>query len=141
MDVERTKALIELTGNLKFTFHRAFDWVLDPLSTMKKLETLGVDYILSSGQQNSALQGFGLLKELNEKTTTCSIMPGGGINADNVERFNQNGFEAVHLSGAKYINRLDVDPAVSMNSPSFLSDQGIFVSNVDAIKNVLKEVK
>ena len=53
LDVERTKALIDLSGNLKFTFHRAFDWVLDPLSTMKQLETLGVDYILSSGQQNS----------------------------------------------------------------------------------------
>lgn len=141
LDVERTKALIDLSGDLKFTFHRAFDWVLDPLSTMKKLETLGVDYILSSGQQISALQGFGLLKELNEKKTTCSIMPGGGINAVNVKRFGLNGFEAVHLSGAKYRKRLDVEPAVSMNSPSLLSDQGIFVSNVAAIKNVLKEVK
>lgn len=141
LDVERTKALIDLSGDLKFTFHRAFDWVLDPLSTMKKLETLGVDYILSSGQQISALQGFGLLKELNEKKTTCSIMPGGGINAVNVKRFGLNGFEAVHLSGAKYRKRLDVEPAVSMNSPSLLSDQGVFVSNVAAIKNVLKEVK
>ena len=141
LDVERTKALIDLSGNLKFTFHRAFDWVLDPLSTMKQLETLGVDYILSSGQQNSALQGFGLLKDLNEKTTRCSIMPGGGINADNVEGFKNNVFEAVHLSGTKFIKRLNVNPTVSMNSPTFLSDQGIFVSNVDAIKNVLKEVK
>ena len=141
LDVERTKALIDLSGDLKFTFHRAFDWVLDPLATMKKLETLGVDYILSSGQQNSAFQGIGLLKELNEKSTTCAIMPGGGIHADNVKRFKQDGFGAVHLSGAKYNERLDVRPKVSMNSPSFLSDQGVFVSNVDAIKNVLKEVK
>ncbi len=118
LDVERTKALIDLSGNLKFTFHRAFDWVLDPLSTMKQLETLGVDYILSSGQQNSALQGFGLLKDLNEKTTTCSIMPGGGINADNVEGFKNNEFEAVHLSGTKFIKRLNVNPTVSMNSPT-----------------------
>jgi copper homeostasis protein len=141
LDVERTKALIDLSGDLKFTFHRAFDWVLDPLSTMKKLETLGVDYILSSGQQNSALQGFGLLKELNDNATTCSIMPGGGINADIVKRFKNNGFKAVHLSGAKYMKRLEINPSISMNSPSFLSDQGIFVSNVDAIENVLKEVK
>lgn len=141
LDVERTKALIDLSGDLKFTFHRAFDWVLDPFSTMKNLETLGVDYILSSGQQNSALQGFGLLKELNLKTTTCSMMPGGGINADNVKHFSHDGFKAVHLSGTKYMKRLDVKPAVSMNSPSFLSDQGVFVSNVAAIKNVLKEVK
>ncbi len=68
-------------------------------------------------------------------------MPGGGINADNVKGFKHNGFEAVHLSGTEFIKRLDVNPTVSMNSPSFLSDQGIFVSNVDAIKKVLKEVK
>ncbi len=69
------------------------------------------------------------------------LCPGGGIHADNVKRFKQDGFGAVHLSGAKYNERLDVRPTVSMNSPSFLSDQGVFVSNVDAIKNVLKEVK
>ena len=68
-------------------------------------------------------------------------MPGGGINADNVEGFKNNEFEAVHLSGTKFIKRLNVNPTVSMNSPTILSDQGIFVSNVDAIKNVLKEVK
>jgi len=141
LDVERTKALIDLSGNLKFTFHRAFDWVLDPLSTMKKLETLGVDYILSSGQQNSALQGIGLLKALHKKTTSCSIMPGAGINADNARDFKNSGFEAVHLSGSEFIQRLEVNPKVSMNSPSFLSDQGVFVSNVKAIKNVIKEVK
>ncbi|MBT8299801.1 MAG: copper homeostasis protein CutC [Maribacter sp.] len=141
LDVERTKALVDLSGNLKFTFHRAFDWVLDPLSTLKKLETLGVDYILSSGQQNSALQGIELLRTLHKKTTSCSIMPGGGINSDNAREFKSSGFGAVHLSGSEYIKRLEESPAVSMNSPSFLSNQGVFVSSVNAIERVIKEVK
>lgn len=141
LDVERTKELIDLSGSLKFTFHRAFDWVSNPLSTMKQLEDLGVDYILSSGQQNSALLGMVLLTELNKETTSCSIMPGGGINADNVKLFKKNGFGVVHLSAAKFTERFDIGPKVSMNTPSFLSDQGVFISNIDAIKNVLKEVK
>ncbi|MCP4977645.1 MAG: copper homeostasis protein CutC [Maribacter sp.] len=141
LDVERTKELIGLSGNLKFTFHRAFDWVSNPLTTMKQLEGLGVDYILSSGQQNSALHGIELLTKLNSESTTCAIMPGGGINADNVKRFKKNGFGVVHLSAAKFTERLACNPKVSMNSPSFLADQGFFVSNIDTIKNVLGEVK
>lgn len=141
LDVERTKELIGLSGNLKFTFHRAFDWVLNPLSSMKQLETLGVDYILTSGQQKSALDGIEILTDLNDESTTCSIMPGGGINGGNVKQFKENGFGVVHLSAAKFSKRLDIDPKVSMNSSSFLADQGVFVSNIDSIKNVLREVK
>jgi len=31
LDYERTKELIEVSGPLQFTFHRAFDWVRDPM--------------------------------------------------------------------------------------------------------------
>ncbi len=141
LDVERTKELIALSGNLKFTFHRAFDWISNPLAAMKKLESLGAQYILSSGQQKSAFDGIGLLTQLKEERNTCSIMPGGGINADNVKHFKNYGFGIVHLSAAKFVERQAIVPKVSMNSPSFLSDQGIFVSSFDTIKNVIKVVK
>ena len=141
LDVERTKTLIEASGDLKFTFHRAFDWVLNPIDTLKHLERLGVDTILSSGQQKSAFEGIGLLSQLNEMATTCTIMPGGGINERNAKQFNDVGFGAIHLSGIKYAKLLDAVPPVSMNSPSLLSDQGIYISNLKSLKNVLQEVK
>ncbi|WP_368662534.1 copper homeostasis protein CutC [Zobellia laminariae] len=62
---------------MKFTFHRAFDWVEDPFEALSQLEALNVDYILTSGQQKSAPEGLGLLKSLHEKASTCSIMPWG----------------------------------------------------------------
>ncbi|MBT8306866.1 MAG: copper homeostasis protein CutC [Maribacter sp.] len=141
LDIERTKKLIEESQHLKFTFHRAFDWVLDPMDALKKLEAIGVDCILSSGQQNSALKGIPLLSQLDDKATTCTIMPGGGINAGNAKHFKDIGFKAIHLSGTKYDKLLDTVPPVSMNSPSLLSDQGVYISNLKRIKNVLKEVK
>jgi copper homeostasis protein len=68
-------------------------------------------------------------------------MPGGGINAENAGRFKEKGFNAVHLSGARYGQRLSSKPKVSMNSPLFLSDEGVFSSDFDVIRNVVKEVK
>lgn len=141
LDVERTKTLVDASGNLKFTFHRAFDWVLDPMQTMKQLERLGVDYILSSGQKKTALEGIGLLSELNRQASSCTIMPGSGVTADNVHQFKVGGFHAVHLSGTVYEQRLTKTPGISMNSPSFLRDEGVFESNMEILRKVLKEVK
>ena len=141
LDKKRTQTLVELSADLKFTFHRAFDWVWDPMETLKQLEHLGVDNILSSGQQQSALEGLSLLSRLNENATKLTIMPGGGVNARNVSQFKDGGFKTVHLSGTEYEHRLTVSPKVSMNTPSFLRDQGVFVSNVEAIRKVLQEVK
>ncbi len=141
VDIERNKELKEFAKNLNFTFHRAFDWVLDPQNALEELEALGVDHILSSGQQKSAFEGIDLLSVLNQSTVNCIIMPGGGINVANVTRFKEKGFSVVHLSGAKYVQRLEVEPRVSMNSPSFLRDEGIFVTSTAAIADVIKEVK
>lgn len=141
LDVERTRELIEASNGLIFTFHRAFDWVNDPKGVLAQLEVLGVDYILSSGQQKSSPDGIELLSELQERATKCSIMPGGGIRPENVHRFKQKGFSAIHLSGSKFIKTLDVAPRVPMNSPSFLKDDEINVTDVVLIKKIVNEVK
>lgn len=141
LDLEKTKTLVDLSGDLKFTFHRAFDWVVDPMGAMKQLEGLGVDYILSSGQEKSALEGIDLLTRLQHEASTCLIMPGSGVNAGNVREFKKNGFKVVHLSGSLFEARLLNAPKVSMNSPSFLKDKGVFVSNVEVVQKVIKEVK
>lgn len=141
VDIERNKELKEFAKNLNFTFHRAFDWVLDPQKTLEELEALGVDYILSSGQQKAAFEGIDLLSALNQLTVNCTIMPGGGVNAANVTTFKEKGFNAVHLSGAQYAQRLGAVPRVSMNSPSFLKDEGVFMTSTEVIADVVKEVK
>lgn len=141
IDVQRTKELKKLSGNLKFTFHRAFDWVSDPFKALDQLEALGANSILTSGQQKSAIKGIELLTDLHEKSSNCVIMPGGGVNAKNVAQFKEYDFKAVHLSGVKFRQTLNSKPLVSMNSSSFLVDEGVYVSNIESIKSVLKEVK
>lgn len=141
LNMEHMLRLKSASGDLKFTFHRAFDWVADPVKAMKQLENLEVDYILSSGQRKSAEEGIELLTDLNEKTTTLQIMPGAGIKGDNIGLFVERGFKVVHLSGTEMIKTLHKAPNVSMNSVDFLSDDHISVSRLEHISAVVSKVK
>ena len=141
LDSTRTKELIEASGDLQFTFHRAFDWVRHPKETLQELEDLGVDTILTSGQKNSAPEGIDLLEELQLQNSACIIMPGGGIRMENIRQFKEKEFEAVHLSGSKFRSTLDNLPAVSMNSSAFLKDDAITVSDFGTIQQIVQAVK
>jgi copper homeostasis protein len=141
LDAERTQELIKLSDGLKFTFHRAFDWIKNPVEALGQLEAIGVDYILSSGQQKSALEGIGLLTELQHKASSCTIMPGSGVNEFNAAQFLSKGFRAVHLSGTKFFRTLDTKPRISMNSPNFLNDDKIAISDSTKIKSLVNKVK
>ncbi|CAM4100126.1 copper homeostasis protein CutC [Zobellia nedashkovskayae] len=141
LDVDRTEELIKASENLKFTFHRAFDWVNDPFETLSQLEALNVDYILTSGQQKSAPEGLDLLNRLHKKASTCTIMPGGGVRPTNVMDFKNGGFKAVHLSGTKFSRTLPNTGKVSMNSSSFLRDTEIAVTDSETIINIVNRVK
>lgn len=141
LDVERTKILINTSGDLKFTFHRAFDWIRNPLKALAELESLGANCILTSGQQKSAEEGIKLLCELDQKTSAVTIMPGGGVNLKNINVFKEKGFRNAHLSGSTCIKTLSAEPQISMNSPSFLKDDEMTVSDVETIQKVVNAVK
>jgi copper homeostasis protein len=87
IDEKRTRALIELARPLSVTFHRAFDVAADPFRALETLIELGVDRVLTSGQEATALEGLPLIVELIKRAgDRIVIMPGGGITARNVER-------------------------------------------------------
>lgn len=132
---------MEASKDLQYTFHRAFDWVDDPRRVVQELDNLGVHTILTSGQKKSALEGLGLLEELLGEKSNCIIMPGGGIRVENCSQFKNKGFEIIHLSGSGLLPTLDVLPKVSMNSPSFLKDAAVFVSDYKIIQTIVKAVK
>lgn len=122
VDKEKTNYFRELSKPLSFTFHRAFDLCPDPFQAMEDIIECGCDRILTSGQQNTASEGIELIAKLVEKAAgRIIIMPGGGINADNVELFLEKGVKEVHASGSVSINgqiNLPDHPALSDNIPS-----------------------
>jgi len=140
-DLPRTLGLLALRGRMHFTFHRAFDWVPEPLEAFSMLEQSGVDTLLSSGQAPTAADGIPLLLRLLEVSSHCTVMPGAGINAGNASLFKEHGFRAIHLSGAGLESRLKSAPPLSMITPAYITDNQIAVSREDAIRKVVESVK
>ena len=87
VDAKRTRDLIARARPLSVTFHRAFDMTPDPFQALETLIELGVDRVLTSGQEASVLEGLPLIIELIRRAADrIVIMPGGGITARNAER-------------------------------------------------------
>jgi copper homeostasis protein len=83
----RTRELVALARPLSVTFHRAFDVAAAPFGALETLIELGVDRVLTSGQEPSVLEGLPLIVELMKRAgDRIVVMPGGGITARNVER-------------------------------------------------------
>ena len=101
LDVERTKVLIELSKPLPFTFHRAFDEVNNPKESLEQLIDLGVDRVLTSGQESSAEKGLELIQELHRiSNNRIMILAGGGINSKYVELFKEADLSEIHASAS-----------------------------------------
>lgn len=87
VDEARTQALIAKARPLSVTFHRAFDMTRDPFAALETLIRLGIDRILTSGQEATVLEGLPLITELVRRAgERIIIMPGGGITARNAGR-------------------------------------------------------
>lgn len=100
IDAARTASLMEAARPMSVTFHRAFDMCRDPRQGLEELVRLGVNRLLTSGQEASAFEGLELITELQRQAAgRIIIMPGGGISARNVQRIvSATGVAEVHLS-------------------------------------------
>lgn len=101
VDRERTRELLELARPMNVTFHRAFDMTAEPFRALNDLVEIGVDRILTSGQQVNAPAGAELIRELVQRANgELIIMPGGGINEDNIATLvRETGVSECHVSG------------------------------------------
>ena len=87
IDYERTKMLIDLAKPMEVVFHKAIDLTKDPVKEVKKLAELGIDRILTSGGENTALEGIEVLKSMIEesKGTSLKIVVAGKVSNDNID--------------------------------------------------------
>lgn len=98
IDFDQLNEIIEAKGNMKLTFHRAFDEIerAEVISQFEKLSKYDVDTILTSGLSDSALEGSRVIKTLIEKNK-INILPGKSIDLDNYKKVIEN-------TGANYIH-------------------------------------
>lgn len=103
IDAKRTAALVQLARPLTVTFHRAFDMVADLPYALEVLINLGIERVLTSGGEVSALEGTATIAALVEQAADrIIVMPGGGITERNIARIAaQTGARELHLSGRR----------------------------------------
>lgn len=137
IDVERTQHLIKMSGNLPFTFHRAFDWTPDPAIALEILVTLGVQRVLTSGQAQDVVTGFEMLQSLLLKAANrIEILPGGGISIKNVTRFKEAGFNEVHGSLSQTIE--GYTHHLSMSSNSTINAGELIKTDIQLVKKIME---
>lgn len=120
VDTERTAHLIELARPVPVTFHRAFDMVPDPFAALDVLVGLGVERILTSGQERTAVEGIDLIAELVRRAgDRISIMPGGGVTERNLRKIlDKTGAKEIHgsASGTRDSRMTYRNPRVAMGA-------------------------
>ena len=99
VDTTRTQALVQAARPMSVTFHRAFDMTREPLTALEELISLGIDRVLTSGQEASVLEGLELITELVRRAgERMIVMPGGGINERNIRKIvEHSGVREVHF--------------------------------------------
>lgn len=125
VDTERCAELIGLCRPLTVTFHRAFDEVQEPFAALQALIELGVDRVLTSGQEENVLEGSPLIRQLVEMAAgRITIMAGGGITAENIA-------SVVEISGTNEFHF----------SAKLKTEGGYFVSDRDEIRKICAEAR
>jgi len=106
VDKKRCRQLIEYAYPLGVTFHRAFDRAKDPLQSMEDVIEIGCERILTSGLRLKAIDGIALLKKLIQQADDrIMIMPGSGVNADNIMQMAEStGAVEFHSSASIFLN-------------------------------------
>lgn len=87
IDYKKLKQLIEVAKPLEITFHKAIDEVNDILNEIPKLSEIGVNRILSSGKEDTAIEGAELLNKMISaaKKNNISIVVAGKITKKNLK--------------------------------------------------------
>lgn len=87
LDGETLAGLVAAAEGMDITLHRAIDLTPDPVEAMRMVANLGIRRVLSSGGAHTAMQGLDRLATLAAAAPGVSVMPGGGVSAENAAHF------------------------------------------------------
>jgi len=122
VDKDITALIVELAAPMSVTFHRAFDVCCDPVQGLEDIIEAGCQRLLTSGQKNTAFEGRDLITQLVKQAgDRIIIMPGSGVNSDNILQLKESGAQEFHMSGS--VNRDSV--STYYNDKVLLSDNPV----------------
>lgn len=106
LDLPMMERFMKAAEGVDVTLHRAFDMCRDPFQTLEEAKALGINTILTSGQEDSCSAGKELLRQLVEKAEgKVDILIGGGVNAEVIRKLcPYTGAASFHMSGKINLN-------------------------------------
>lgn len=145
LDYARTKQLVAAAGGMSFTFHRAFDMLKNKEKALEELIEIGVDRILSSGGEQTAIKGAERLKILIEKAAgRLVIMPGSGISEENIAQLRSiTNAQEFHCS-AKVLVKSKMEyknPKIAMGCEGNVSEFDFFEADCNKIRKIVAILK
>lgn len=101
LDIEFLKRCMDYAKGIDVTLHRAFDVCSDPFKAMDEAIELGIDTILTSGQESNCMKGKELIKQLVEKSgKKIDILVGSGVDETNIKQLHEETkAKFFHMSG------------------------------------------
>ncbi len=140
VDTNRCRTMIAAAGRLGVTFHRAFDMSRDPETALEAIIALGCERVLTSGAQADAPSGAALIAKLVVQAAgRISVMPGAGVNAQNIGALRAlTGAREFHASAKRELpsGMLGSNTLPGMTAGEVLSD----VEQVRALVTALNRV-
>ncbi|MEM1177563.1 MAG: copper homeostasis protein CutC [Acidobacteriota bacterium] len=121
IDRVATARLLDAARPMNVTFHRAFDMTRDPMEALDALIDLGVDRLLTSGQEATVADGVELVSALVERAgSSLEVMPGCGLTPRNAARIvAATGAREIHIVGAA----VEASPMTFRNGRVFMGTE------------------
>ena len=140
IDVPKMRELAEIARPMQVVCHRAFDQTPDPYVALEQLIALGFDRILTSGQAKNVVVGRDILRGLVEQANgRITIMPGNGVNEDNIAELISYTCATDFHTSAKYVVKSPMP--TFQDSVSFNLDGGrendYFETDVELVKKIV----
>lgn len=101
MDRKAMERFMKAAKGLSVTMHRAFDVAKNPMEALEQAIDLGVNTILTSGCEDTSMQGRDCIRELVEQADgRIDILIAGGVNAPVIRELQPyTGATSFHMSG------------------------------------------
>jgi copper homeostasis protein CutC len=96
---------------------------------------LGYKEFSHQGGSTKAIDALETLTTWNRNYNT-TILPGGGINSSNYKAFKTAGFEEIHLSATKIIDKGEVE--IPMNALKYLVENGHILCDSKEVSTICK---
>ena len=132
IDRARCQEIVRQASPNRLVFHRAFDFTPDPFLALDELSDLGIARVMTSGQQETALEGAALIAQLVRRSAgRIEILPAGRIRPHNLAALvAATGCQQVHAAPREFKidASLQLRPALPLSSATNSNAHGVITA-------------